>query len=299
VRPATDEHAAETGQVIDPGETASVYLFFPVTAALIGLALIIADGISTRNLVRMMERAFIGTLLTLVFGFLGMIPAGLAIVVGQQFVPADAALLTVTDFSGPVLVGYAACRSLAWACIGAATGVGMNLARSTKVQLRNSVLGGALSGALGGVFFDPIDRFFTSASLFAGASASRLVGLMAVGVSVGVFVALVDRLAREAWVLVRTGPLAGKSFVLYKTPTTVGSAPQADIYLFKDADIDATHAVFHRVGNAYEIEDTSRRTGVKIGGQTVGRRRLASGDQIVLGATVLQFEERVRGDRNA
>jgi hypothetical protein len=244
----------------------------------------------------MMERASLGTLLTIVFAFLGMIPAAVAMFIGEFFLSLEEGVfVSIEEFSGVTFVVYAACRSLAWACIGAALGVGMNIARSTKVQLRNSVLGGALGGALGGVFFDPIDRFFTSDSFFAGAASSRLVGMIAVGVSVGVFVALVDRLAREAWVLVRTGPLAGKSFVLYKTPTLVGSAPQADIYLFKDADIDASHAAIHRVGNAYEIEDTSRRTGLKVGGQPVRRRRLASGDQIVLGATVLQFEERAKG----
>lgn len=294
LRPATEEHAAATGQFIQEGDGAVAYLFFPVTAALIGLGLLLAEGISSRNWLRMMERAVLGTLLTVVFAFLGMVPAGLMFILGEQLFTGDG-FVTVDDLSTMRFMVFAACRSVAWACMGAALGVGMNIARSTKMQLRNSVLGGALGGALGGVFFDPIDRFFGSNSIFTGADASRLVGLIAVGVSVGVFIALVDRLAREAWVLVRTGPLAGKSFVLYKTPTLVGSAPRSDIYLFKDADIDASHACIHRVGNAFEIEDTSRRTGVKIGGQAVRRRRLVSGDQIVIGATVLQFEERTKG----
>jgi pSer/pThr/pTyr-binding forkhead associated (FHA) protein len=91
---------------------------------------------------------------------------------------------------------------------------------------------------------------------------------------------------------VRTGPLAGKSFVFYKTPTVIGSSPDADIYLFKDAQVDATHASVHRVGNIYEIEDLGSRAGTEVGGQAIRRRRLASGDQITLGNTVLEFEER-------
>jgi hypothetical protein len=162
--------------------------------------------------------------------------------------------------------------------------------RSTRAQLRNSVIGGALGGALGGLFFDPIDRFFSNA--FSGAGVSRLVGLLAVGLSIGLFVALVERLARDAWLRVRTGPLAGKSFILYKTPTIIGNAPESDVYLYKDAEIDPSHASIHRVGTVYEIEDMATRMGTSVGGNKIRRRRLASGDQIVIGSTILDFEER-------
>jgi hypothetical protein len=199
--------------------------------------------------------------------------------------------VTVRDVSPLSFLMLAACRSAAWACIGAATGLGMNLVRSTRTQLRNSIIGGALGGALGGLFFDPIDRFFSS-SLFVGAGASRCVGLIAVGLSIGIFMALVERLAREAWVRVRTGPLAGKSFILYKTPSIIGNAPQSDIYLYKDAEIDPSHAAIHRVGTTYEIEDLGTRMGTSVGGSKIRRRRLASGDQIVIGSTILDFEER-------
>ena len=97
---------------------------------------------------------------------------------------------------------------------------------------------------------------------------------------------------------VRTGPLSGKSFVLYRTPTMLGSSPESDIYLFKDAEIDPTHASIHRVGNRYEIEDMGSRMGTHVGGQAVRRRRLNSGDQIVLGGTVLDFEERAKQSRS-
>jgi pSer/pThr/pTyr-binding forkhead associated (FHA) protein len=91
---------------------------------------------------------------------------------------------------------------------------------------------------------------------------------------------------------VKTGPLAGKSFILYKTPTVVGSAPAADVYLFKDAEIDPSHASIHRVGTTYEVEDLGSRTGTQVNGTKVRRRRLVSGDQVVIGNTILDFEER-------
>lgn len=203
----------------------------------------------------------------------------------------DALFITIKDVSGFSFFMITVFRSAAWACIGAATGLGMNLVRSTRTQLRNSVIGGALGGAVGGMFFDPIDRFMAT-TMFADSSVSRLVGLLAVGLSIGVFVALVERLARDAWLRVRTGPLAGKSFILYKTPTIIGNAPKSDVYLYKDAEIDPSHASIHRVGTTYEIEDMGSRMGTQVTGNKVRRRRLVSGDQIVIGSTILDFEER-------
>jgi hypothetical protein len=227
-------------------------------------------------------------LLTAVFSFLSFVPAAIMMAMGQWVMSVDEAATwtTVQDMPPLTFILYSACRSGAWAFIGAGLGLGMNLARSTKSQLRNSVIGGA--------FFDPIDRFFQEPSAFAGAELSRVVGLIAVGLCVGFFVALVDQLAREAWLRVRTGPLAGKSFVLYKSPTLVGSSPSADVYLFKDAGIDPDHIAIHRVGNRYEIEDLNTRSGTRISGQNIRRQRLNSGDQVTLGATVVEFEERAK-----
>lgn len=274
-------------------------LMLPLTALAIALGLLLAEGLSTRNWMRMIWRTALGGFFATLFAFLAYLPAGLVLRIASSVIDSaslqhpDAVLITVHDLSPTQFLITTVCRSVAWAILGAGLGLGMNLMRSTRAQLRNSVIGGILGGALGGMFFDPIDRFFRT-SLFDDADASRFVGLLAVGLSVGVFVALVERLGRDAWVRVRTGPLAGKSFILYKTPTTLGNAPSSDIYLYKDSGIDPHHARIHRVGTTYEIEDQSSRTGTSVGGQPVRRRRLASGDQIILGSTILDFEERAR-----
>ena len=272
-------------------------LLFPLTSALIAFGLLFSEGLTTRNWIRMTERSLLGSFLAALFAMLAFLPAGLILLISNRVLASevgshpDAIVVTVKEVGAGAFLLFTACRSAAWACIGAATGLGMNLVRSTRTQLRNSVAGGALGGALGGLFFDPIDRFFGS-SLFAGSSASRLVGLLAVGLSIGIFVALVERLARDAWLRVRTGPLAGKSFILYKTPTIIGNSPGSDVYLYKDAEIDPSHASVHRVGTTYEIEDMGTRMGTSVGGNKIRRRRLVSGDQIVIGSTILDFEER-------
>lgn len=292
IRPTASAEAR--GEVEKP--TWPLFLLFPLTAALVAFGLLFSEGLTTRNWIRMTERSLLGSFLAALFAVLAFVPAGLILSISQKVLHSeashsDALVVTVKDVGAVSFFVFTACRSAAWACIGAATGLGMNLVRSTRTQLRNSVIGGALGGALGGLFFDPIDRFFGS-SLFAGSATSRLVGLLAVGLSIGIFVALVERLARDAWLRVRTGPLAGKSFILYKTPTIIGNSPQSDVYLYKDAEIDPSHASVHRVGTTYEIEDMGTRMGTSVGGNKIRRRRLVSGDQIVIGSTILDFEER-------
>ena len=298
LRPATEARAQDIETVRDTDDQWSLFLLFPVTATLIAVFLLVAEGISTRNWNRMLVRTGIGALLTLVFSGLAMIPAGLLMTLGHEFLTPtnpDQLFITIESISPVNFFLFTMLRSLAWACVGAGVGVGMNLTRATPTQLRNSVLGGTLGGAVGGLFFDPIDRFLRFDSHFHGdADLSRLVGLIAIGICIGVFVALVERLASVAWIRVRTGPLAGKAFVLYRTPTRVGSASSADIYLFKDAEIDPEHALIHRVGRYFEIEDNGSRTGIKVNDRTVSRRRMVSGDQIEIGSTVLEFEERAK-----
>ena len=67
----------------------------------------------------------------------------------------------------------------------------------------------------------------------------------------------------------------------------------------QDAEIDPSHASIHRVGNRYEIEDLGTRSGTMVAGRPIQRHRLSSGDQIVLGATILEFEERLKSPKGA
>ena len=106
---------------------------------------------------------------------------------------------------------------------------------------------------------------------------------------VGLFVGIVEQWTKSAWLLMRAGPLAGKQFVIFRNPTVLGSAPKADIYLFKDEAIEPRHALIHDRGGRFEIEDMDTADGTYVNGIPVKRQILKSGDQIVLGKTVLEF----------
>ncbi len=272
------------------------FIVFPVVAVFIVLFIFISDGLASRKLLSNAKRWAINTGLTFLFAALAYVPVSfyfllILILPDRPDVEANPNMTSIS-MSAAFIIGLIIIRSGSWAIICTALGLGMTAVQSTSAQRWASAMGGAVGGAVGGLFFDPIDRFLQRGT--EEASLSRAVGMCAVGLCVGIFVALGERLGREGWIRVRTGPLTGKSFILYRNPSIIGSSPQSDIYLFKDVGIGPTHAAIHRVGGNYEIEDLGSGHETMVNQHPVRRQRLASADQITLGATILEFEERSR-----
>jgi pSer/pThr/pTyr-binding forkhead associated (FHA) protein len=71
----------------------------------------------------------------------------------------------------------------------------------------------------------------------------------------------------------------------------IGRDPSSDVALDWDSEVSRAHALLERVGGAWTlVDDGLSRTGTFVGGERVhGRRRLASGDVIRVGRTVLVF----------
>jgi len=277
---------------------AAFYLVAPMLATLIVLFIFIADGISSRRIRGNGARWASGVGFTLLFTVLSFIPMGI-ILQFRVVLPSPPSILEgfdIAKWSVPFFIGFIILRSLAWAVLGGALGLGMNVLRSTRAQRRASLMGGIVGGVLGGLLFDPINRFlFPSAEQ---GDVFRLVGFCMIGLCVGIFVALSERLGREGWLRVRTGPLRGKAFILYHNPTIIGASPNAHIYLFKDPKVAPEHVALHRSGNGYELVQSSSDATVLVNKTPVHRRRLVSGDQITIGDTILDFEERARKNRS-
>ena len=273
---------------------AAFLLAFPMLAAFIVLFIFLADAISSRRLRGSLGRWGSGIGFTLLFSAISFIPIG--ILFKFQFVlPSPPTLDQAFDlrlWPAPFFIGWVILRSLGWAIFGGALGLGMNVLRSTRAQRRASLMGGIVGGVLGGLLFDPINRFIfpetEQGDIF------RLVGFLTLGLCVGIFVALSERLGREGWLRVRTGPLRGKAFILYHNPTIIGASPTAHIYLFKDPKVAPEHVALHRSGNGYELVQSRSDAPVTVNNAVVHRRRLISGDQITIGDTTLDFEERAK-----
>lgn len=270
------------------------FLVFPMTATLIVLFIFLADAIASRRLRGNGARWGSGIGFTLLFAVLAFVPIGILF----QFMvilpspPTPDQAFDLTAWPAPFFLGWVILRSLGWAIFGGALGLGMNVLRSTRAQRRASLMGGIVGGELGGLLFDPINRFLIPAT--DQGDVMRLVGFCMIGLCVGIFVALSERLGREGWLRVRTGPLRGKAFILYHNPTIIGASPTANIYLFKDPKVAPEHVALHRSGNGYELVQSNTDAPVLVNNIPVHRRRLVSGDQITIGETTLDFEERAK-----
>jgi len=276
------------------GVNAAWIVFFPMTATLIVLYIFIADAIASRRFISNIGRWFAGVGFTLLFSFIAFIPVKwlfllVPVLPGFSDIEREP---DITRWPSSFFISFLIIRSICWAIFGGALGFGMNLIKSTRAQRRASVMGGLVGGLLGGLLFDPINRFLIPSA--EQGDMMRLAGLCSIGVSVGIFVALSAQLGRDGWIRVLTGPLRGKAFILYHNPTIIGASPSANIYLFKDPKIAPEHVALQRVGNGYELIQSRGDAPVSVNNLPVHRRRLVSGDQIIVGDTILVFEERAK-----
>lgn len=98
-----------------------------------------------------------------------------------------------------------------------------------------------------------------------------------------------DAVAAKALLRVVRGPQTGVSFVLEKSPISVGRNPQCDIFL-NDMTVSREHARIESMGSSWVITDTNSFNGVWVRNTNVERHTLEPGDIIQIGAFCLQFQ---------
>jgi len=274
--------------------TAAGLLVFPVIAAMIGLAIGAADGL----MCRLPRRMLLGGGIGLLAGFIGAFVTGF--LANLVYAPLNQlaleqhrgdAVASLTTFGFIVQMTG---RGLAWCLAGMAMGLGQGLALRSKRLLLYGFLGGLLGGLIGGLLFDPIDLILLGVDK-PSAHWARLVGFVVIGATVGGMIGVVERLARDAWLRMVEGPLAGKEFLIFKDVLRLGSSPRSEIYLFNDPDVAPKHAVLRATGDIYEIENTCQVSPACVNGAPVQRARLHPGDRITLGRTAFVFQ-RQRGE---
>ncbi len=81
----------------------------------------------------------------------------------------------------------------------------------------------------------------------------------------------------------------GSRVVLGPEPLTIGRLPESAV-LVTDPNASRRHAEIRRMGNDVVLVDLNSTNGTRVNGATIRERKLADGDQIVIGTTVLRFE---------
>lgn len=263
---------------------------FSLVAGFIGLLIGATDGI----VCRLWSRAALSGLVGLGIGLLGGFILGIV---------ANLAYTPLTELAqgheGNVAVGMSSMgfclqvigRTVAWGLVGIAMGLGQGIALRSSRLFFFGLIGGVVGGLFGGLLFDPIDLLILGTDK-PSAHISRMIGLMVIGASVGGMIGLVERLARDAWLRMEEGPLAGKEFLVFKDVMKIGSSPRSDIYLFNDPGVLGNHAILRTVGETLEIESVDSLTQVRINDRPTKRARLRHGDRITLGRTVFIYQRR-------
>jgi hypothetical protein len=239
----------------------------------------VAESLVERSLRKGLIRLGLALPLGIVFGFVFDFIANVLYNIGLGIVAA----MGVHSFHNPA--AWVA-RGVAWAAFGAAGGVVYGIVGRSMKKTGYGALGGAIGALVGGLIFDPI------AFLSKGGAPSRAVGFALLGLATGVAMGLVESALKDRWLYVTTGPLAGKQFILYKPVTTLGSNQQADIYLFKDAEILPLHATLQLKGSRVHVMANGP---VSVGGSMVrGTYVLTTGAVLRIGRYGFRYQEKQR-----
>lgn len=81
----------------------------------------------------------------------------------------------------------------------------------------------------------------------------------------------------------------GERVVLGPDPITIGRLPESAVTV-SDPNASRRHAEIRRVGSDVVLVDLNSTNGTRVNGINVRERKLADGDEIVIGTTVLRFE---------
>jgi hypothetical protein len=180
--------------------------------------------------------------------------------------------------------------------VGLFVGLGQGAVVRAKRKMVNGLIGGLLGGLAGGLLFDPLAQAIAFAARLTGGTVggevSRLVAIVVMGAACGTAIGLVEQVRKEAWLRIVEGPLTGKQFIVYRSPTIIGASPKCDITLALDKFVAPQHASISHQGTRYLLGDLNSPTGTRVNGRPVRTHLLRSGDRIGIGQTTLLFAER-------
>jgi hypothetical protein len=248
-------------------------LYASLVGAAIGMALGTAYGIAAGNVNQAARSALSG----LLFGGIGGVIGGSL----AQYIYGTILLSYLLGSFGQLIL-----RAVGWSILGLFIGVGQGALVPVKAKIRNGIIGGALGGLLGGAAFQLILSGTGEALL------GRGLALAVMGLSIGILVSLVEEASKEAWLQMKTGPLAGKQFIIYEDRTIVGSNPSSHIVLIKDTHVLPEHAVIMRLGADFYLNKASSGAKVLVNGRPINRHNLANGDILTLGSSIVTFHIR-------
>ncbi|RYG86443.1 FHA domain-containing protein, partial [bacterium] len=106
---------------------------------------------------------------------------------------------------------------------------------------------------------------------------------------VGLFIGLVERIARTAWVRLVLGKNEGREWSLDSAVTHLGRDERAGIPLWGDPNVAPLHATIARQGPHWVLQDHGSPLGTVLNGQRIGQAGLMPGSVFQIGRHTLEF----------
>ena len=239
-----------------------------ILGGVIGLLIGFGEGIATQSLLYGLKNSMISALLGAVGGAIALpIAEGVFLFIG----------------------GQAWSRPIGWGIFGLLTGLATGI--TGGAQLWKGGLGGVIGGVFGGILLE------AARSLFADPLMGKAAGLMLLGLSVGVFIALIVFMLSRVWLEITSGKMRGVEFILDKflskgSPSaTIGSSPLKSDIVITDPKIAPQHAILKGEGTYFTLKDISM-SGTYIGGKKVEVARLRPNQRIRMGKSEMIYHEK-------
>ncbi len=226
---------------------------------------------------------------------LGAVGASLGSSIGFALVSACFRADVFESVSVPLAARIPA-RMIGFIPIGMMLGAAIGLSSLTPKRTLQGLIGGALAGAISGIFFDPVSDAVGNAVLTMRGQHEGEVGIVGraltaflLGSMIALFIGLVERFSRSAWLRLSLGRNEGKEWSIDGPQTFIGRSESAQVPLFGDANVAPIHASITRQGSNFVLADNGSPVGTYVNGQRVGQVVLFNGAQIQIGGFLLQF----------
>jgi len=250
----------------------NIYLSEIVVGAVIGFCIGVciglAEGLMTRNPIGALRAGMISGLMGLVGGAIG---------------------LPLAEGFFQLLGGQIWGLALGWGMFGLLIGLAASFTSGS--QIWKGALGGLLGGIAGGLMLEAARSWLKDPLM------GKAAGLLLMGASLGVFIAMIVFLLSKAWLEVASGKLKGTEFILDKflraegPSAFIGSdALKADIVL-PDPDIAPQHALLKGAGTHFNLKDMSL-SGTFVNNRKIEQAVLKNHENIKVGNTQLVYHEK-------
>jgi pSer/pThr/pTyr-binding forkhead associated (FHA) protein len=269
----TIEVAAMAGESADPSAIISTIVAVFAYGAIVTAVLVIADELPSGRIFRVLFRGFVGAAIGMLVGTLSYVLASCLFGI---------AMLAAAGFTG--VIGQILGRTFAWGAFGTGIGLSAGLVSGGGRRVSQGCLGGLIGGCIGGFLFDVL-------ALTGAGTLSRLVGFTAIGAFVGLATAVVEQIARVAWITVLTGAREGRQIVLHRDEVVLGRDELVDIPLFGDHRVERRHAVLS-LTPAPVVREIGTSALMKVDGQATREAVLYDGADVQIGKHRLRFHHR-------